>query len=310
MHVRVGAGRQNRTEEVERAFVGAECIEHLDDLDGADLLVVLDGHLDNHVEVLAVVPHEVMQALQANFGRHLPEVLLQELRGHRVGVEQNALQVAWVLVVLEGPLVEAGLLAELADVRLVIVGEHVHLQDGLRDLRRLLQVHGEQLRLQLGLVGPVGLEGVEKDGGRLLETALVHERLHDLVDVDERLAVLPLEQALGEVGRTLGVGSNHVRQQLRVVRLVASLLDVGNDLVELAGRSHGLDHLRVHASAQVDGEGEPGVQGAHDVAELLGTLQLVLLQPLLDQLAALLQHHRLHELNRLQRVELAVLQER
>mmetsp|Transcript_25740 Transcript_25740/g.76640 ORF Transcript_25740/g.76640 Transcript_25740/m.76640 type:complete len:1065 (+) Transcript_25740:1273-4467(+) len=309
VHVLVGAVRQNRTEEVEVALVGSEGLEHLGDLQGADLLVVLDPHLDHHVEVLAVVLQEVGHALERRLGRQLREVLGEELRRHGVRVEHDALEVRGLLVVLHGPLVQARLLAELADVLLVVVREEVHLQDGLRDLGRLLEVHGEQLGLELRLVGPVGLQRVQQDRCRLLEAALVHEGLHDLVDVDEGRAVLALEEALREVGGALRVAGDHAGQQLRVVRLVARLLDVGHDLVDLARRHEALDHLGVRARAQVDGEGELGVHGADDVAELLGALQLVVLEPLLDELAALLLHHRPDELNGLLRVQLAVLEQ-
>ena len=63
---------------------------------------------------------------------------------------------------MPGKCQEVGLLAQVADDLLVVVGEQLHLQDGLGHLRRLLQVRGLQLDLQLGLVRPVPLERVEQ----------------------------------------------------------------------------------------------------------------------------------------------------
>mmetsp|Transcript_88548 Transcript_88548/g.255375 ORF Transcript_88548/g.255375 Transcript_88548/m.255375 type:complete len:341 (-) Transcript_88548:1135-2157(-) len=222
-------------------------------------------------------------------------------------VEHHALQVRGVLVVLEGPLHEAGLLAELADVGAVVMREHVHLQDGLRDLRRLLQVHREQLRLQRGLVGPVSLQGLEQDRRGLLQPVLLHEDFDDHIHVDERLAVRRVQQVLREVRGGLRVGHEHLLKQLRVVRLVADLLHVGQNLVVLGRLREARDDLLVHTGPQVDGEGKARVQGLHEVTELLSALELVFLQPLLDELPALLLHHGADQLDGFQAVELAAM---
>ena len=105
---------------------------------------------------------------------------------------------------------EVGLLAQVADDLLVVVGEQLHLQDGLGHLRRLLQVRGLQLDLQLGLVRPVPLERVEQDRGRLLEPVLLHEHLHNHVDVDQG-PVSPM-QDLRELGRASWVDGHHGRR--------------------------------------------------------------------------------------------------
>mmetsp|Transcript_98646 Transcript_98646/g.299391 ORF Transcript_98646/g.299391 Transcript_98646/m.299391 type:complete len:702 (-) Transcript_98646:1272-3377(-) len=310
VHVRVAARRQDGAEEVEDALVGAEALEHLHDLLGTDLLVVLDCDLHRHVEVLPVVPQEVVQALQGRLGRHAGKVRRQELRRHLVRMQHHALEIRGVLVVLQRPLHKARLFTELADHVAVVMGEHVHLQDGLGHLRRLLKVHGEELRLQLALLWPVRLERLQEDRGRLLQPVLLHEDLHDLLQVDERVAVWAVQQALREVRRALRVCRDHALQQGRVIGLVADLLHVGHDGVELALRDEAADDLLVHPGPQVDGEREARLQGLHDVPQLLGALKLVLLQPLLHELPAVLLHHRPRELDGLQGVQLAVFQQR
>jgi len=213
--------------------------------------------------------------------------------------------------VLQRPLHKARLFTELADHVAVVMGEHVHLQDGLGHLRRLLQVHRQQLRLQVGLVGPVLLQRLEQDGGGLLQPVLVHEDLHDLVHVNERrLASLALQQALREVCRPLRVGRQHVLQQERVVGLVANFLHVGHNLLVLALLHEASDHLLVRVGPEVDGQCKLRLQGPDNVAQLLRALKLVLFEPLLHELPAVLLHHRPRELDGLQGVQLAVFQQR
>mmetsp|Transcript_45208 Transcript_45208/g.105420 ORF Transcript_45208/g.105420 Transcript_45208/m.105420 type:complete len:340 (+) Transcript_45208:3287-4306(+) len=225
-------------------------------------------------------------------------------------MHHDPLQVGGVTVVLHSPLHQACLLAQLADVCTVIMCEHVHLQDGFGHLRGLLEVHGQQLRLKVRLIWLVGLEGVQHDRCGLLQAVLVHEDLDHLVDVDERDAILTLKEALCKVGGTLGVCGHHVLQQLRVVRLVAHSLDIGHDLVDLSKLDKALDHLLVHVRTQVDRQGKLRFQRAYNVSQLLRAFQLVLLQPLLNQLLPALLHHRPDQLHRLKGVQLVMLEER
>mmetsp|Transcript_102832 Transcript_102832/g.290759 ORF Transcript_102832/g.290759 Transcript_102832/m.290759 type:complete len:976 (+) Transcript_102832:1169-4096(+) len=310
VHVGVGAGGEDGAQEVEHALVRAKTLEHLHNLLGTNLLVVLDRHLHRNVEVLAVVPQQVIEALKGRLWRHAGKVRGQELWGHLMRVQHDSLEVSGVLVVLQSPLHEARLLAELADVVAVVVREHVHLQDGLGDLGRLLQVHGQQLRLELGLVGPVLLQSLQQDRRGLLEPVLVHEDLDHLVDVDERRrAGLALQQALRKAGGALGVRHDHVLKQERVVGLVADLLDVGDNLVVLALLHEAGDHLLVRIGTEVNRQGELRLKRPDNVAQLLSALEPVLLEPLLDKLASLLLHHGPAELHRLKCVQLAVLEQ-
>mmetsp|Transcript_17866 Transcript_17866/g.38285 ORF Transcript_17866/g.38285 Transcript_17866/m.38285 type:complete len:315 (+) Transcript_17866:2557-3501(+) len=125
--IRVSAGSEDCSQEVEDTLIGAELLEHRHDLACANLLVVLDRDLHHHLEVLAVVPQQVGQTLQGRLWGHLGEVLDQELRRHHVCLLHDALHVGGVRVVLEGVLHQTSFLAETSDVRLVVVCEHVHL---------------------------------------------------------------------------------------------------------------------------------------------------------------------------------------
>mmetsp|Transcript_30328 Transcript_30328/g.70761 ORF Transcript_30328/g.70761 Transcript_30328/m.70761 type:complete len:477 (+) Transcript_30328:3188-4618(+) len=270
--------------------------------------MVLDCNLDNHLQVLPVVAEHVVQELQSCLRRHSAHVLSQELGRHLVGVHHHSLQVSDVRIVLKSVLHKSRLLAETSDVCAVVVGEHVHLQDRLCNLWCLLQVHRQQLSLQLPLLWLVVLECIEQDGGGLLQAVALHEHLDDCIDVDER-ALLAGEQVLGKVCSSFWARCNHVSQQCGVVCLESNLLHIRDDLVVLAKLNKAVDGLLVRVCPEIDGQCKLHLHGEHNVTELLSALKLVLLEPLLHELSATLLHHRAHELHGLNCVQLAILEQ-
>ena len=76
---------------IEDALVGTEALEYLDNPRRADLLVVLDCHLNHNLQVLASVAKQVYASLQSSVGRHLREVLHEELWRHGMHVEEHVL---------------------------------------------------------------------------------------------------------------------------------------------------------------------------------------------------------------------------
>mmetsp|Transcript_85602 Transcript_85602/g.178838 ORF Transcript_85602/g.178838 Transcript_85602/m.178838 type:complete len:323 (-) Transcript_85602:159-1127(-) len=265
----LGAGGQNGTQEVENALVGTELLEHGDQLARADLAMVLDRNLDDHLKVLAVVPQEIREALQGRLRRHSGEVLDEEFGGHVVCLHQSTLDVGRVGVILHGVLDQSRLLAEATNVGAVVVRQHVHLEDGLGNLGRLLQVHRQQLRLELGLVGPVVLQSLQENRGGLLQPVLLHEDLHNLVKVDERHTTRALQQTLGEICGALGVRQEETLQQVRVVSLVANFLDVSDDLIDLTQFDEALNDLSVGVGADENREGESAIHRLDHISELL-----------------------------------------
>ena len=97
-----------------------------------------------------------------------------------------------------------------------------------------------------------------------------------------------------------------IPEQEDVVRCVPDLLGVEDNLLELSCLSETLDDLHGDVSPQIDGEGQGGVSGLDDVTQLFGALQLVLFQPLLQQLLASLLEDGAAQLQRLVLVELAL----
>lgn len=103
-------------------FGSLELFEHLDEADGADQVRVLGRGLDDDLQVLPNVDLEhLVEALERLLDREGAKVLDEPVRLEEVGVNHDALDVVDVLVVLEGPLGETGLFAELRDASLVVV---------------------------------------------------------------------------------------------------------------------------------------------------------------------------------------------
>ena len=115
-----------------------------------------------------------------------------------------------------------------------------------------------------------------------------------------------LNEHLRELRALLRVHPHHVAEQEDVVRGVADLLGVENDLLELSSLGEALYHLAGDVGAQVHAQGQSGVRRFDEVPELFGALQLVLLEPLLQELFPALLQYRPAQLQRLELVQLAL----
>ena len=69
------------------------------------------------------------------------------------------------------------------------------------------KVHLQKPGLEGSLCRSVILEGVQEEGGTLLDHVLLHEHVHDLVDVGQRLVIL--NKHLSKLGSSLGIGPAH-----------------------------------------------------------------------------------------------------
>uniref|UniRef100_A0A8W7PT82 Uncharacterized protein n=1 Tax=Anopheles coluzzii TaxID=1518534 RepID=A0A8W7PT82_ANOCL len=308
VHLRILAEVDDRAEEVEQSLVALEALEQVDQRLRRQLLVVLGRDLHADLQILTDVGRQHrLQTLERILHRERAEESHQPVAVQQLGVHDRPLNVVQVGVVLEGALQQAGLLAQLRDVRTVVVREHGVAKDRVRHLRRRHQVHLEQARLQGPLRRAVVLERVEQERRALLHHVLLHEDVHDLVDVGERLLVR--HQHAREAGPLLRVGAHHRAQQKHVVRAVVDLLRVQHNLLELARFGEALDHLVRHVRAQVDREGKGRIGRFHQIAELLAALELLLLQPLLAQLLAALRQHRAAQFERFVLVQLALIEQ-
>mmetsp|Transcript_3295 Transcript_3295/g.10326 ORF Transcript_3295/g.10326 Transcript_3295/m.10326 type:complete len:1450 (+) Transcript_3295:864-5213(+) len=303
-HVHDGA-----QEEVERLVVNV-LLEQLDQPLHAQPLRLLRRDVHHQLQVAArVALQQRAQALQRRALLQLLEEAQQELGLHRVRLHHHPLDVVDVRVVLQRPVVQLRPLAQLRHRQAVVVREHARRQDRVRHLRRAAQQVDLQCpRLQRPVLLPVPRQRVHQERRRLLHPVELHEHVHRLRHVDQG-AALVLGQLLGKLLRRLGVLPHHVAQDERVVRAVPRLLGVRDDLAVLARLHEAVDHLLRRLRAQVDGQRHLGVVRGHHVAQLLAALQLVLLQPLDQQLRAPLRQHRLGQLHALVPVQRARLQQ-
>ena len=308
VHVGLLAEVDYGAEEVEEALVALERLEYVDERLRGQLLVILDGDLHAYLQVLTDVRLEHgLEALERVLDAQRAEVVDEPLGVEQVGVHHRALDVVHVRVVLEGALQQAGLLAQLSDVRPIVVREHLIGEYGVGHLRRRHQIHLEHARLQVALRLAVVLQRVEQKRRALLHQIVLHEHVDDLVEVRQRLGLV--DQQLSELLAVVGIHAHDAAQQEDVVGREVHLLRVQDDLLVLARLHEALHDLERHDGAQVHAERERRVDGLDEVAELLARLQLLLLEPLLEQLLLALLNHGLAQLDRLVLVQLALVEQ-
>lgn len=129
--------------------------------------------------------------------------------------------------------------------------EHLIAEDSVRDLRRVQQVHLQQLSLQMTLLRLVLLERIQQKARRGLNHILRHENIDDALDVDQRTALIVHELG-GELGALVRVCAHDVLQKADVVGVEADFVGVEQDLVRLAGLGEAGDDLVRDVCAEVD----------------------------------------------------------
>jgi hypothetical protein len=219
----VDDGAEIVVESLERSVV----LEELDELKRSEEVRVLGGDLDNNLKVLSDVGSEhLLEAGERLLDGKGSKVGDEPFRVEEVGVNDDSLDVAEVLVVLEslsklggqrdqlnlsqGETVErgiptyllqqTGLLAEVGDPGSVVVGEHLVGENSLGDLRSVDKVHLEQSGLQGSVLRLVLLERVEEERGRLLDHVRAHKDVDNLRIEGKRRVRGQLGKAAGERG--------------------------------------------------------------------------------------------------------------
>lgn len=110
--------------------------------------MILGGDLHADLQVLPYIGRQHrLQTFQAVLDTQSAEETDEPIGRQQVSVHDGPLDVVQVSVVLQRPLQEASLLAELGDVCTIIVREHIVAQDGVGDLGGRHQVHLEQASL-------------------------------------------------------------------------------------------------------------------------------------------------------------------
>ena len=314
LEVNIGVLRQvdNAAKVIEETLSSLVLLKQVNKTDRAKKLRVLGGNVHNRLQVLADVSlHHCIETVKRLLNGQLAEELGEPL-GVEVGragdVNNDALDRFGVLVELKGLLGQTSLLAKVGNASLVEVGEHAVAQNSLGDLRGVHQVHLQETGLKAGVLGLVVLEGVEQESSSLLDHALRLEDVADTLKVNQR-SLLAVGQSGSELSTLLGVGANDVLQQLDVIRLVAGLGSIRQDLVELTSLGETSNDLLGNIGLEVDRQGHVHIVRANHVTKLLGAVQLVLLEPLLQEVFSVLLQNWLCKFDRLVAVQSTLVEE-
>ena len=132
----------------------------------------------------------------------------------------------------------------------------------------------------------------------MLHEILAQEYVSDTFHIHQ-WAVFIRHEARCEFSSLLGVHTHNVTQKRCIIRCVAHLLRIQNDLVKLARLSETSHDLVGDIRAQVHTQGQTHVLHAHDITQLFAALDLVFFEPLLEQVLAPLRQDRLGKLQRL-----------
>lgn len=120
--------------------------------------------------------------------------------------------------------------------------KHFITQNRIGDLRRIQQIHLQQSRLQPRMLWLVVFESVEQKASRLLNHVLRHENVYHSFEINKR-ARLVIDELSGEFRALVGVGSDNVLQDRRIVGAVADLFRVEQNLVKLTELGKARDGL-------------------------------------------------------------------
>ena len=270
----------NATKVEVQALSGAVLLKKIDDSGRTKQVGVLLGDVDDSLQVLADVDLEhLIEALKSKVHGETAEEVQEELFRNLVRLNNAALDGCRVLVVLKSPGQKAGVLAELGNSGPVVVREHLVSKDGVCNLGRVHQVHLEQPRLEVALLGLVVREDVEQECSRLLDHALRLEDVHGALNINQ--ADVLLCNSGGKFGALLRVDTDNVLQKTVEIRRVANRARIRQDLVKVARLSHGGNHLLGGSGLLVDLLRKICVVNADKITELFRACKLGLSQPLL-----------------------------
>ncbi|CAI6082879.1 unnamed protein product [Clonostachys chloroleuca] len=299
VNIRVLRKVDDASQVVEETLSCLVLLEQINQVNRAKKLRVLGRNVNNRLQVLTdVVLHHSVKAGK----RLLNGQLAKETFGGSRNVDNNTLDSLGVFVKFGGLLCQASLLAKVGNAGLVEVGEHVVGENSLSDLRSVHQVHLQKSGLQTSMFRIVILEGVKQEGGGLLDHTLRLENIANSLQVDQRTPFV-VSQGSGKCSSLLWVCSNDVLEKLDKIGLIATLSTVGKNLIELPSLSEASNDLVGNVGLEIDCKSHVHIIWSNHITELLRAIQLLLLEPLLKQVLAVLGQNRLGKLDRLVRIQ-------
>ena len=283
LHSTLSGLEGNSAQEVEETLGGGELLEHIDDLIHTQVISELLTDLHHQTHVGRVVGHQSAEHLNTVLSGELANESHQELGLDHVSVHHHTLDVVQVGVHGQSSLEESRALAQLSNLGLVEVAEHVGAQDSLGHLSVAAgEVDLQHTGLEISVLGQIAslLEHLQQETGALLDQSHGVEGIRDTLDVQLGAS---LGQALGEALSGLGVLGDHTADDRVVVGVVVVGLSVLKHLLVLLSADQRVHNLFVALALEVDGHGQLGIHGHDHVSESLAAGDLILLHPLLQK---------------------------
>mmetsp|Transcript_25810 Transcript_25810/g.40097 ORF Transcript_25810/g.40097 Transcript_25810/m.40097 type:complete len:1000 (+) Transcript_25810:1485-4484(+) len=299
----------NRTEVVVETFGGLGIFKHLDKLLGTKFIIVLLGNLNANLHVRWTTRHHILEQSNALFTIQLSKVGDNEFGVHLVAVFEDTFDVIDITVVLGSTLPHTSTLAKLSNVGTIVVGENSILHDGIGDLGSTTnEVDFKKLCLEVGVFLLVVLECLKKEGGSLLHTIAGQESLGGGLNINERTTI-STNETLGKVQRSLRIAEQQLTQHTGVIHGVSHASRVWNNLVILSPLHKALNGLGMSLTPQIHTQSHGSIMRHDQISKCLGTMQLIILKPLLHQLRTALLQHRLGQFDTLLLIKLSMFQQ-
>lgn len=159
------------------------------------------------------------------------------------------------------------------------------MEDTLSYIGSAHEVDLEKFSLEVTFVRSVALKSLEENCSGFLDSLMLKEDLNDSIERCLGLATcITHGDHLCKVYCCCGVLWDNSSEDLHEVRLVSSLLAVGEDLVELVGFNKSLDDSIRVSTLLENLQGESRVVLSHEISELVGHGEFLLSKPGLDHL--------------------------
>mmetsp|Transcript_40808 Transcript_40808/g.97021 ORF Transcript_40808/g.97021 Transcript_40808/m.97021 type:complete len:941 (+) Transcript_40808:1922-4744(+) len=310
MSLRILAEGNQRAKVEVQAFIAPVRLEELDDPLPGQLLRVFLSNLHHKLQVLPhVCRQELPQAVERPVRAEVAKVLHQRLWLNGMRVDDDALDVREVSVVLEGAHVQPRLLAQLRNPGPVVVRERVVGKDRVRHVRVGDEVDLQNLGLKQRMLRLVVRKDVEEERCCLPHHVALKEEIAHGVDFNGRVRLLG--DLLRQPDSTLRVAHHHRLQEVHVIRCVALSPSVLNESLDVALLGESSHHLLCGVAGLVTLQGPLVVPGLFEqVAELLAGLKLVVVHPVVDEVLLVLREDELRELHALVAVQFPAGQQR
>lgn len=222
----------------------------------------------------------------------------------KIGMDNSALDIVEVGVVLESSLKKSSLLTKLGNVWSIVVRENLVAKNSISDLLRAThQVHFEKLSLEMSFGWSIVLESIKQEGSALLDESELGENIDDLRNISQGLIIG--DEGLGELGTLIWVHAHDMSEKENVVWGKSNFLGVLDDLIELTSFSEAADNFVGCVGSKVNRKTKSCVGWFDEVSELFRALKLVFLEPFLDELLSTLSKNRSTEFESFNFVQLS-----